>query len=117
MVLPDWALAVRTETPVTDPIDLPVLCAIPVSGSWDVECWKLLNAYDVVATANTSIAQENANALRKADASYDYLIEAGKLQSQLAQIRQQLLEQERRAHMMDNWFYRGIIVLGIGAAL
>ena len=116
--LPDWTLAERTPTAVTDPLDLPSLCAIPLTGSWNVECWKRLSAYDLAATANTSIAQANANALRKSDASYDSLIEAGKLQSQLAQIRQQLLEQERRAHMMDNWFYRGLITLGlIGIAL
>ena len=49
------------------------------------------------------------------DAAYDALIEAGKLQSQLAQIRQEMLERERHTHMMDNWFYRILIGLGLVA--
>jgi hypothetical protein len=98
---------------VTDPVDLPNLCPITQDGVWSIECWRALNAFDGVATENTSIAQANADALRKSDASYDALIEAGKLQSQLAQIRQDLLEQERQAHKADNWFYRGIITLGL----
>lgn len=117
--LPDWDLAARNvDVEVVDPAAVPVLCDIPLDGVWSVVCWKQLDAYDIVAKANYEIALANASALRKSDAAYDQLIEAGKLQSQLAQIRQDMLEQERRAHTLDNWFYRGVIALGlIGAAL
>ena len=113
--LPDWTLAERAPTAVTDPLSLPTLCAIPLDGIWPAECWLKLDAHDIASTANTDLAQLNANALRKSDASYDALIEAGKLQQQLAIIRQDMLNQERRAHTMDNWFYRIIIALGLVA--
>lgn len=111
--LPDWELAEREPVPVTDPMQLPQLCQIPFES---LECYQALDVYDVVAIANTDIAQANADALRKTEAGYDALIEAGKLQQQLSQIRQEILEEERKAHMYDRWFYQGIIVLGLLAA-
>jgi hypothetical protein len=119
-VLPNWELAERDqEVVVEDPLSLPELCAIPLDGIWPVECWLKLDAYDIVAIANTRLAGLNASALRKSDASYDALVEAGKLQQQLAIIRQDLLEQSRQAHKADRWYYRTIIALGlaVGASL
>lgn len=118
--LPEWDLAARQDDlEVADPIPLPALCEIPSTGQWPVQCWKALDAYDIAATANYEAAVLNANALRQSEGAYDHLIEAGKLQSQLAQIREEMLERERRAHTMDNWFYRVIITLGlvVGATL
>lgn len=95
-----------------------MLCEIPLSGSWPVECWKALDAYDIVANGNYESAQANASALRKSDASYDALIEAGKLQNQLLTIRQEMLEQERKARFIDSIFYRAVIAIGlVGVAL
>ena len=112
--LPEWDLAARqSNLEVSDPLPLPNLCEIPSTGSWPVECWKKLDAYDIAASANYEAAVLNASALRKSEAAYDSLIEAGKLQSQLAQIREEMLERERQAHTMDNWFYRFIIALGL----
>jgi hypothetical protein len=97
---------------------LPEICAIPSDGTWPRECWLALDAYDIVATGNTGIAQDLAGALNASDESYDALLGAAKIQQELSQIRQDLLERERQAHTMDNWFYRGIIALGlIGLAL
>jgi hypothetical protein len=116
--LPNWDLADRTEIATTDPLILPTLCEIPLDGVWSVECWKRLDAHDLAATGNTAIAQDNADALRKSEGSYDALLGAAKVQQELSQIRQDLLERERQAHKWDNWFYRAIIALGlIGAAL
>ena len=117
--LPNWDLAARqSDLQTAEPIELPSLCEIPATGSWPVECWEALDAYDIAAQANYEIATLNAHALQKSEGAYDSLIEAGKLQSQLAMIREEMLERERQAHTMDNWFYRVIIVLGlIGAAL
>jgi len=97
---------------------LPGLCEIPASGSWPVECWKKLDAYDIAAEANYSIAKDNAAALNASDSSYDQLLASAKVQQELSEIRQEMLDRERLAHTMDNWFYRIIITLGlIGAAL
>jgi hypothetical protein len=116
--LPDWNLAEREQRAVTEPMRLPDLCEIPSSGQWPVECWRLLDVYDVVAMGNYEIAQELAAALRASDASYDALLGAAKIQQELSQIRQQLLEKERTDHTVDNWWHRGIILLmGAGIAL
>lgn len=116
--LPDWDLAERQPRAVTEPMRLPDLCEIPESGRWPVECWRMLDVYDVVAIGNYEIAQELANALRSSDASYDALLGAAKVQQELSRIRQELLEKERRDHAIDNWWYRGIIALiGVGVAL
>ncbi len=97
---------------------LPDICEIPSDGVWPRECWLALDAFDIVATGNTEVAQDLAGALNKSDESYDALLGAAKVQQELSQIRQDLLERERQAHTWDNWFYRGIIALGlIGAVL
>lgn len=113
--LPDWTMAEREHVEAADPAPLPVLCTIPWPSD-SVECWSRLDAYDVVANGNTEIAIANTSALRKTEAAYDSLVEAGKLQQQLSHIRQELLEEERRAHTLDNWYHRGLLVL-FGAAL
>lgn len=116
--LPNWDLAERPPIEVVDPVELPALCEIPSNGTWPAECWLALDAYDIVASGNTEIAQDLANALRKSDASYDALLGAAKVQQELSQIRQELLEKERRDHTIDNWWHRGLIVLiGVGVAL
>lgn len=118
--LPDWELAVREETEIAYPIELPVLCEIPSEGRWSTECWLIfVDKFEVIAIGNTEIARGNADALRKTEQAYDQLIEAGKLQQQLAQIRQQLLDDERQQRTYDRWYYRAIIVglIVAGAAL
>ncbi len=117
ITLPDWDLAERSTSTVTDPLELPNLCEIPSAGSWPAECWLALDAFDIVAEGNTGIARENANALKKSDSSYDALLVAAKVQQELSQIRQELLERERQAHTMDNWFYRIVIALGLLGAI
>jgi len=97
---------------------LPDICEIPSNGTWPRECWIALDAFDIVATGNTEIAQDLAGALNASDESYDALLGAAKVQQELSQIRKDLLERERQAHTMDNWFYRGFIALIlVGVAL
>ncbi len=116
--LPDWDIAEREQRQLVAPKQLPDLCEIPMNGQWSVECWQRLDAHDIIAEGNFEIAQSLASALEASDASYDQLLGAAKVQQELSQIRQELLKQERRAHAMDNWFYRAIIALGLlGAAL
>ena len=111
--LPDWDLAARGDTvEAANPMVLPQLCVIPWE-STDVACWSALDGYDIVSEGNYVIAQANTDALRKAEAGYDHIVEAGKMQQELSQIRQELLEEERRGRMMDKWYYRGIITLGL----
>jgi len=114
VVLPDWEIASRIPSEVADPLPLPRLCEIP----WDaVACWQRLDEYDIIAHGNTDIAVSNTAALRKTEAGYDAVIEAGKMQQQLSQIRQELLEQERKAHFWDNVGHRAFIALGVIAII
>ena len=77
------------------------------------EGFQRLLEYAVVAGGNQEIAQANALALAALSQSYNALIEAGKLQRQFAQVREEQLERERREHQVDGWFYRGLIALGV----
>lgn len=118
--IPDWQSVERDETAeVVDPDVLPELCEINRdTGAWSLECWQIFVRYVEMAETNTEVAQLMADGLRKSDAAYDHLVAAGKLEQQLAQIRADLLADEKRAHRYDNWFYRGLIALGLlGAAL
>lgn len=110
--LPDWETAAREETEIASPIELPLLCEIPRDGVWTPRCWKLLSEYDIIAFGNTEIAQHNAAALAKTEMAYDKLINAGKLQQEVAVIRQEMYEQEKQDRTYDKWFYRTVIVVG-----
>ena len=83
------------------------------------EAFAQLVEYTVVAGGNYDIAVENAEALEALSRSYNHLIEAGKLQNQFTQIREEQLARERSQRLQDQWFYRGVIVLGLlaGATL
>jgi hypothetical protein len=72
----------------------------------------ILDVVDV-ADGNYTIAEENGKASAAQAAAYNQLVEAGKLQRQFAQIREQQLDRERRDHFVDNWFHRGLIALGL----
>lgn len=110
--IPDWEIVEREKKEAADPMPLPALCSIPWDAS-DVGCWAKLDNYDIVAYGNTEIARANTRALRETELAYDRLVDAGKLQNELSQIRHELLEQERYAHRMDNFYHRGLIVLGV----
>jgi hypothetical protein len=112
---PDWSAVGELEKkPVTDPRALPALCEIPWPAT-AVHCWAALDAFDVIAAGNTTIAQANANALRNTEGANDALIQAGQLQQQLSDFYRELLEDERQARWIDGMLYKAIIGLGVVA--
>ena len=118
--LPDWDLTPATVE-IQQPLRLPEIPS-PASVTEDTvtftrEDFARLTRYVTVAGGNTDIALENAAALESLSRAYNHLIEAGKLQMRFTQVRDEQLQRERREHEMDNWFYRGLIALGILAAL
>ena len=116
--LPDWDLAAPTETEITDAVPLPLLCEAGAGGTWSAKCWTHMSEYEAVAERNTIAAQNYADGLRNSEQYQRELIGAAKVQQELGKIRQRLLEDEREAHKWDNWFYRGVIALGLlGAVL
>jgi len=118
--IPDWDLTPATVE-VQQPIGLPELPS-PASSTDETvtftrEGFQRLLEYSVVAGGNYEVATENADSLESLSRAYNHLIEAGKLQQQFTQVREEQLQQERRDHFIDNWFHRGLIALGILVAL
>jgi len=74
--------------------------------------------FDDEANDNKDIAQLNADIARDSDEAYDRILSAAKKQQEVAQIRQEMLEAERRDHFWDNvWHKLFIVLLGLGYAL
>lgn len=69
------------------------------------------------AIANTQVAELNAQALEARNESVNALIECSRYQKIWMEVREDMLEQERHDHMMDNIWHRAIIVVGVGVAL
>jgi hypothetical protein len=114
--LPDWDLTPATVE-IQQPLRLPEFPS-PERQPDDTLTFTpaqfaVLLDYMTVAGGNYEIAAENAAALEALSRSYNHLIEAGKLQMQFTQVRDEQLTRERRAHEQDNWFYRGVIALGL----
>lgn len=77
-----------------------------------------LDVFEDEAIDNKELAQLNADIARDSDKAYDHILAAAKAQQEIAQIRQEMLEAERRDHFWDNVWHRAlIIVIAIGAAL
>jgi hypothetical protein len=78
---------------------------------------KALEIYREAAEANTAIAKEHANQVDQYAVAVDHLVDAGKGQKRVADLRQEILEEERR-----HWFWErtsywvAILVLGVAAA-
>jgi hypothetical protein len=113
--LPDFEAAQRDDVEVTDPVDYPALCEIP----WNTaECYQRLDVFEDVAEDNKELARLNADIARDSDKAYDRVLSVAEKQHEIAKIRQEMLEAERRDHLWDNiknWTF--IILLGMGYAL
>ncbi len=76
-----------------------------------------MDVYEDVAEGNTTIAQLNADIARDGEEAYDHILSAAKAQQEIAQIRQEMLEAERKDHFIDNLWHRALIIaLAIGLA-
>ncbi len=113
--LPKFETAERQNVEVTDPVDLPDLCGVPWTAT---ECWQRIDVFEDVAIGNTELAELNADIARDSDAAYDHILSGAVQQQEIGQIRQEMLEAERRDHFIDN-LERGIVIvlLGIGLVL
>lgn len=113
--LPDFEVAVRSNESVTDPVALPDLCEIPFTTA---ACYQRLDVFEDIAIGNTETAQLNADIARLSDGAYDDILSGAIKQQEIGQIRQQMLEAERRDHFIDNLQHRiALLVLIIAVAL
>lgn len=106
--LPDFEKAARPDGEVTDPVALPDLCQIPFTTA---DCYQRLDVYEDVATGNTKTAQLNADIARLSDRAYDKILSGAMKQQEIALIREDMLQAERRDHFIDNLWHRGLIIL------
>jgi hypothetical protein len=113
--LPKFETAEREQEEVTDPVEYSDLCEIP----WNTaECYVRLDVFEDEAIDNKELAQLNADIARDSDEAYDHILAAAKKQQEVAQIRQEMLEAERRDHFIDNMWHKLLIVLlAVGYAL
>jgi len=82
------------------------------------ECWLRLDVFEDVSIDNTELADLNASITEDSDEAYDHILSAAKQQQEIGQIRQEMLEAERRDHWWDNLQHRiAILVLAIGLML
>lgn len=119
--LPEWDFE-PSDTVIAYPVrppERPVEASTTASTvTYDSAGFDRLITYMDVADANYDVAVALAKALEAESRSFNHLVEAGKTQRQVAIIRQELLDQERQDHRIDNLWHRGLIVLiGIGFAL
>jgi len=61
---------------------------------------------------NKTVAEENAMAIEARNESVNQLIECARYSKIWMEIREDMLEQERQDHLIDNLWHRGVIVLG-----
>jgi len=71
----------------------------------------------VAAETNKKIAEENALAIESRNEEVNQLIECARYSRIWMEVREDMLEQERQAHFLDNLWHRGVIVLGVLAAV
>ena len=104
--LPDFSEAERIDEYITDPSEYPLLCSIPWTAT---ECWQRVDVFEDIAEDNRVLAQLNADIARDSDEAYDHILNAAKTQQEITKIREEMLELERRDHLLDN-LYRNVLI-------
>lgn len=79
--------------------------------AYDEEASVSLERYIEVAEANTTIAEENAQALTLRKQQINELLAAGRLTEQQAALLLDAYKSERRDAFLQRWFSNGVLVL------
>ena len=86
--------------------------------SFDLEGANAISAYIAVAEGNTDIAREHAGQIDDDRVALNALVDAGKAQRKVADLRQEILEEERRHWFWEKTSYwAGFLIIGIAVAL
>ncbi len=107
-------------TTETDPATRPIDCGrfpLPTQSTettitYDKEGANKLEAYRECSEANQDIADENADAVDSLKVARKGLTEAGQSQRNIADMRLQMLEDERRHHLIQSVGY-WVVILGL----
>ena len=87
------------------------------TATYDLEGLLQLDRVYKAGVANQTVANENALALEARNAEVTALIECARYQNVWIQVHAEDLKDEQREHWLDNLLHRGLIVLGLAAAL
>jgi len=118
--LPTCAIP-EAPTFAQQPISLPELplevSSTDTTATFDLEGMLQLKRYRIASDTNTEIAQANALALEARNEEVNALIECSRYSKIWMEVREDQLNQERRDHFIDNLWHRGVIALGVIAAV
>ena len=85
--------------------------------TFTLEQLRVLDAYRETAQANTAIAEQHQKQIEALQDALEALVEAGMAQRVVADMRQQMLEEERRHNTYEKvGLYAIILALGVAAA-
>jgi hypothetical protein len=87
------------------------------TATFDLEGILQLDRLRKASLANKEVGDLNAAALQARNAEVNALIECVRHQNVWMEVREEMLEQERNAHQIDNLWHRALIALGVAAAL
>ncbi len=115
-----WETVEVDQAPAERPLPLPVF-PVPVSFTaesvtFDLAGAQELEAFRVAALANTEVANEHASQVDSYREAVGHLVDAGKAQRRIADMRQEMLEDERRHHVWTSIGY-WVAIIGLAAAL
>ena len=83
------------------------------TATFDLEGVLQLERVRQAALANKDIGDRNTAALAARNEEVNALIECARYQKVWMEGREDMLEQERKAHFIDNTWHRGVIALGL----
>jgi len=98
--------------------EMPVETSRTEAGaSFDLEGLLQFQRLREASVANKTVGDLNAAALQARNDEVNALIECVRHQNVWMEVREDMLEQERSAHQIDNLWHRGLIALGVAAAI
>ena len=83
---------------------------------FDLSGARALEAYRVAGAGNTEVALEHAAQIDELHTAAGALVEAGQAQRRVADLRLEILEEERRHHTIEKISLYLLALLGLGAA-
>jgi len=104
--------------PITVPNMPTEQSATDTTATFDLEGLLQFDRVHEAGLTNAKIAKENALAIEARNEEVNQLIECARYSKIWMEVREDMLKQERKNHMFDNMWHRGLIALGvIGAVL
>ena len=108
----------RAERPLSLPEFPSPVSMTADTVTFDLDAANTITAYIVTAGANTDIGNEHADQIDADRVAIKALVDAGKAQRKVADLRKEILEEERK-----HWFWEkisywaGFLIIGLGVAL